>query len=160
MFLANTLQKQREQYTITVVGKVQEVGFRGYLTDLCRSLRVPSIVYNTIDELKLLCEADEETIKKLASGIRDYRLAEIRDLSIDKGLRLPYPTVRGVVGIEEEIYNRLDEGVKILYSIKEDTKKLDKLDEIDSTTKRIDKKLDKLDKLDEISDTLKKISEK
>jgi len=149
------MQKQREQYTITVVGKVQEVGFRGYLADLCRSLRVPSIVYNTTsDELKLLCEADEETIKKLASGIRDYRLAEIRDLSIDKGLQLPYPTVRGVVGIEEEIYNRLDEGVKILYSIKDDTKILHS---INDDTKRIDKKLDKLD---EISDTLRQISEK
>jgi len=26
-----------------------------------------------------------------------------------------------VLGIEQEIYNRLDEGVKILYSLKEDT---------------------------------------
>lgn len=158
------MQKYKKQHTITIIGKIQAVGFRGYLADLCRSLRVPSIVYHTTsDELKLLCEADEETIKKLASGIRDYRLAEIRDLSVDKGLQLPYTTVRGVVGIEEEIYNRLDEGVKILHSIKEDTRKLDKLDkldEIDSTTKRIDKKLDKLDKLDEISDTLRKISEK
>jgi len=141
------MQKYKKQYTITISGKVQEVGFRGYLEDLCKRLRVPSKVYNTaVDELKLLCEADQNTLKELSSLIKDYRLAEIRDINIREGLELPFPPFRAVLGIEQEIYNRLDEGVKILYSIKDDTKRLDKLD--------------KLDKLDEITQTLKDISNK
>ena len=148
------MQKSKKQYTVTVSGKVQEVGFRGYLEDLCKRLRLPSIVYNTaIDELKLLCEADQNTLNELFSQIKEYRLAEIKDLRIHEGIELPYPPFRAVLGIEHEIYNRLDEGVKILYSIKADTQLLQSI-------KADTKKLDKLDKLDEITQTLKDISSK
>lgn len=134
------MQKYKKQYTITISGKVQEAGFRGYLEDLCRTLKVPGRVYNTgADELKLLCEADKETLAKLSAEIREYRLGEIRDLKIVEGVELPYPPFPAVLGIEQEIYNRLDEGVKVLYSIKDDTKKLDKV----------------VDKLEEISQTLR-----
>ncbi len=136
------MQKHEKQYTISIRGKVQEVGFRGYLEDLCRRHRVPSIVYNTaIDELKLLCEADQKTLNELSSQIREYRLAEIEDIRIREGVELPYPPFRAVLGIEHEIYSRLDEGVKVLHSIKDDTRKLDKLDEMTQTLKEISKKL-------------------
>jgi len=152
------MQNYKKQYTITLRGKVQEIGFRGYLEDLCKRLRVPSISYNTsMDELKLLCETDQETLNKLSDQIREYRLAEITDLSIQEGVQLPYPPYRAVIGIEQEIYNRLDEGVKILLSIKGDTRLLQSI-------KEDTKKLDKLDKLDEklgnIGKTLREISDK
>lgn len=144
------MQKYKKQYTITISGKVQEAGFRGYLEDLCRTLKVPSIVYNTgADELKLLCEADKETLTKLSAEIREYRLGEIRDLKIAEGVELPYPPFRAVLGIEQEIYNRLDEGVKVLYSIKDDTKILYS---IKDDTKKLDKVVDNLE---EISQTLR-----
>lgn len=133
------MQNYKKQYTITVRGEVQEVGFRGYLEDLCKRFRVPGIVYNTaVDELKLLCEADKDTLTELSAQIKEYRLGEIRDLRIEEGLELPYPPYRAVLGIEQEIYNRLDEGVKILHSIKEDTTKLD---EISQTLREISSKL-------------------
>ena len=118
------------------------------MEDLCKRLRVPGIVYNTaVDELKLLCEADKDTLTELSSQIKEYILGEISDLKIQEGLELPYPPYRAVLGIEQEIYNRLDEGVKMLHSINDGVNK-------------VDKKLDKLDKLDEISQTLREISSK
>lgn len=168
-----------KKHTITIRGRVQEVGFRGYLEDLCKRLRIPSIVYNTAaDELKLLCEADQDTVVKLSAQIREYRLGEIRDLEIKEGLELPFPPYRAVLGIEQEIYNRLDDGVKILYlikedtkilgSIKEDTKKVDEsikiLGSIKEDTTKLNKKLNKLDDMDEklgdVSETLREISKK
>jgi acylphosphatase len=95
------LQDYKKQHTITVRGRVQEVGFRGYLEDLCKRLRIPSVVYNTaVDELKLLCEADHDTVTKLSAQIKEYRLGEIRELEIKEGLELPFPPIRGVLGIE------------------------------------------------------------
>jgi acylphosphatase len=182
------MQKYKRRYTITVSGKVQEVGFRGYLEDLCKRLKVPSIVYNTtIDEMKVLCKTDKKTLKALSSQIKEYRLAEIKELRIDEGVDLPYPPFRAVRGIEREIYNRLDDGVKMLYSIKSDTTLLQSIKAVlhsiksdttllqsikavlhsiksDTTLlqsiKADTKKLDKLDKLDEITETLKDISNK
>jgi acylphosphatase len=163
------VQEHKKQYTITLTGKVQEAGFRGYLQDICNRLRVPSIVYNTsADELKLLCEADQQTLTDLSAQIREYRLGEIRGVSIEEGLELPYPSHRGIIGIEQEIYTRLDEGVKILHAIKDDTKAINdgvrRLDSIKDDTKAINdgvRKVDKkLDKLDDISETLREISSK
>ncbi len=133
------MQDFRKQYTITITGRVQEVEFRGFLADLCKRLRVPSIAYNSAtEELKLLCEAERDTIETLVSWIREYRLGEIRDLKVAEGVQLPYPPFRAVSGIEEEIYGRLDEGVKLLNAM---NSKLDKLDEIAGTLKEISNKL-------------------
>jgi acylphosphatase len=38
------MPEQKKQYTITLRGRLQDVGFRGYLQDLCKSLGVPAIV--------------------------------------------------------------------------------------------------------------------
>ncbi len=151
------MQKSK-RYTITINGRVQEVGFRGYLEDVCNRLRIPSIVYNApINEIKLLCETDPKTLKELSSHIKRYKIAEIKDVRIDEGVELPYPPFRAVTEIEQEIFTRLDEGVKILHSIKSDTQRLDEgvkiLYSIKSDTQ-------KLDKLDEITETLKEISGK
>lgn len=157
--------RSKKRYTITITGRVQEVGFRGYLEDLCKRLSIPSIIYNTgIEELKLLCKTDPKTLKELFSYIKQYKIAEIRDMSIDGDVELPYPPFRAVLGIEHEIFTRLDDGVKILHSIKSDTQKLDKLDKLDGMDGKLDgmngnldritQQLKKLDKLDEMSETL------
>lgn len=82
------MQKQRKQYTITITGKAK-AGFVDFIWDLCKALRVPGIVYNSaIDEIKLFCEADQETISKLTDQINKYKLEENR-VSIYDGVQLP-----------------------------------------------------------------------
>ncbi len=171
--VGNRLQSRRKQYTVTVKGRVQRIGFRGYLQETCERLRIPCIAYNSApEELKILCEAERDAVENLTSLIREYRLGEINDLKIEEGVQLPYPPVRAVIGIEEEIYGRMDEGVRLLNSI--DTKldntndKLGKLDSMDAKLGKLDSmdaklgKLDSMDaklgKLDEIASTLKDIS--
>ena len=121
-----------------------ELGFRGYIRDLCRRHGIKSIVYNTDEgDLKLLCEASKDKLVEFTSMIKDYRFAEISDIRIEEGIELPSRPFRAVLGIEEEIYDRLDEGVRLLGTM---NSKLDKLD--------------KLDTLDEMNKTLKEISKK
>lgn len=150
-----------KQYTITIKGKVLEVGFRGYVRELCSREGVKSIVYNTEEgDLKLLCEASRETLEDLASRIKDYKFVEISDIRIEEGIELPSRSFRAVLGLEEDIFDRLDEGVRLLRTMNVKLDKLDKLDDMNSKLGKLDTKLDKLDKLDEISGTLKKISNK
>ncbi len=82
------MQKQRKQYTITITGKAQ-AGFVDLILDLCKSLKVPGIVYNSaIDEITLFCEADQETFSKLTDQINKNKLEGNR-VSIHEGLQLP-----------------------------------------------------------------------
>lgn len=128
-----------KQYTVTIKGRVLELGFRGYLRDLCWRQGIKSIVYNTDEgNLKLLCEANKEKVEELTSLIKDYKLAEITDIRIEEGIELPSRPFRAVLGVEEEIYDRLDEGVRLLRNM---NSKLDKLDEIGATLKEISGKL-------------------
>ncbi len=177
------LQRYKKQrYTVTVAGKVQEVGFRGYVEEICRNLRIPYFAYNVADELRLICEADEETLTRLSRRIKDYKLGRVRSVKVAEGVQVPYPGLRGVTDIEHEISNRLDEGVRVLHSIKDDTKNLAGIDGnikkmggvlhsikddtknlagIDGNIKKMDNKLDSMDKhLGGIGRTLKQISKK
>jgi len=87
-----------KQYTITIKGKVLEVGFRGYVRELCSREGVKSIVYNTEEgDLKLLCEASRETLEDLASRIKDYKFVEISDIRIEEGIELPQCQKQGQV---------------------------------------------------------------
>lgn len=82
------MQEHKKQYTITITGKAK-AGFVDLILDLCKALRVPGIVYNSaVDEIKLFCEADQETISKLTDQINKYKLEENR-VSICDGVQLP-----------------------------------------------------------------------
>lgn len=118
--------ERQKQYTVTLKGKVQEIGFRGYAEDLGRRLGIGGIIYNiSTDEAKVLCEGDARAVRKFYSLIQQYRLAEIRDAKLEEGVQLPYPIYRAVAGLEQELYSRLDQGVRLLEGIKEDTASLE-----------------------------------
>ncbi len=88
LYAEANMQEHKKQYTMTITGKAK-AGFVDFIWDLCKALRVPGIVYNSaIDEIKLFCEADQETISKLTDQINKYKLEENR-VSIQDGLQLP-----------------------------------------------------------------------
>lgn len=108
----------KKHYTITSMGRVQQVGFRGYAEDVCRQLTIGGMIYNLgDDEVKILCEAEETAVNKLYQSLKEYRLAEITEAKIEEGIQLPYSLHRGVIGLEQELYSRVDSGIKILENV-------------------------------------------
>jgi acylphosphatase len=108
----------KKQYTLTLKGKVQQVGFRGYAEDVCRQLTIGGMIYNLgDDEVKILCEAEETAVNKLYQSLKEYRLAEITEAKIEEGIQLPSSLHRGVIGLEQELYSRVDSGIKILENV-------------------------------------------
>jgi acylphosphatase len=136
-----------KQATIVLSGEVQYVGLRSEMEELLARHGFSGFVYNDMKDstLKLVCEGEDADIKRLVAEISAVR-PEIR-ISLKEGVILPKPAGRVVIGVEREIFDRLDLGVERLGTIN------DKL-------ASIDKKLDKLDTLEDIKGLLEKIAEK
>lgn len=114
MTMTNTAHKQ---YTLTLSGSAQDVSFRGYIQDLAKRLSIGGVIYNVGDEeVRILCEGDRKTINQFYRDIKRYNLAQIKESKMEKGIRIPYPMVRAVWTLEQEIYNKLDR-VRLLYDI-------------------------------------------
>jgi len=109
---------KKKQYTLTLHGKVQDVGFRGYVQDLSKRFSIGGIIYNVgDDEVKILCEGDGKTVNQFYKELKRYTLAQIKESRIEEGLRMPYPMQRAVWTLEQEIYGKLDQGVRLLSDI-------------------------------------------
>ncbi len=153
-----------KQATVVLSGEVQYLGLRVEMEELLAKHGFSGFVYNDMKDgtLKLVCEGDEAEIKRLIAEISVAR-PEI-NISLKEGVILPKPAGRVVIGVEREIFERLDVGVDRLGSIdgtlKSVDKKLSKLDTIEDTLRSANKKLDKLDTLGDIKELLEKIAEK
>ncbi len=136
-----------KQATIVLSGEVQYVGLRAEMEELLARHGFPGFVYNDMKDgtLKLVCEGDEAEINRLVIEIGAVH-PEI-SISLREGVILPKPAGRVVIGVEREIFERLDLGV-------------DRLGSIDDALKSMNKKLDKLDSLEDIKGLLEKIAEK
>ena len=100
------------QYTLIIKGKVQSIGFRGYIEEACERLGIGGIGYNIgIDEVRILCEAERKKLEELSQLLRKYEFADISELDIEEGIILPDVYNRSAYGTEKEIFTRLDEGV-------------------------------------------------
>ena len=123
--MATTRMSVKRQYTLIIRGKVQSVGFRGYVEEACERLGIGGIGYNIgTEEVRVLCKANMETAKELIKLLRKYEFAEISQLDLKEGILLPDVYYRSIFGTEKEIFGRLDEGVKVLHEIKSDTGKI------------------------------------
>lgn len=149
----------KTQYTLIIKGKVQSIGFRGYIEEACERLGIGGIGYNIgTGEVRILCKAERETLEELSNLLRRYEFADISELDIEEGAILPDVYYRSVYDTEKEIFTRLDEGVRVLHDIKDDTKKIG---EIKEDTKKIGDAVysikEDTSKIGEIVDTNKEI---
>jgi acylphosphatase len=119
----------KKNYTITSKGRVQQVGFRGYAEDLCRQLLTRAISYNVgEDQMKIVCEAEEDMVDRLCQLLKEYKLAEITEVKIEEGIQLPY-SGRVVTALEQELLTRIDSGVRILESMNQKIGLLENMNE-------------------------------
>ncbi len=150
-----------KQATIVLSGEVQYLGLRAEMEELLAKYDFPGFVYNDVRDgtLKLVCEGDDAEIRQLIAEISAGR-PEVR-VSLKEGVVLPKPAGRVVIGVEREIFERLDLGVDRLGSM---DKKLDRLETIDGKLDglgTIDGKLTSMDgTLKDIKGLLKKLAEK
>ena len=146
----------KKQYTLTLKGKVQQVGFRGYAEDLCRELGIGGMTYNVGEnEVKILCEAEEAEVNRLCQLLKEYRLAEITETKIEEGLNVPYPLRRGITGLEQELFTRLDSGIKILENMNESVKLLENMNQSVKLLENMNEKIGLLENMNESINEIK-----
>jgi acylphosphatase len=150
----------KKQYTLTLKGKVQQVGFRGYAEDLCRELHVGGMIYNIGEnEVKILCRAEEAEVNRLCELLKEYRLAEITEAKIERGLQLPHQLRKGITGLEQELFTRLDSGIKILENMNQSVKLLENMNEKIGLLENMNEKIGLLENMNEKIGLLENMNE-
>lgn len=150
-----------KQVTMILPGNLQLMGFRGYIEELASKYDLAGFVYNDVLDgtVKFVCEGETGEIEELGEEIKKSLGVEV---AIQDRVLLPKPVGRVVVGIERDIFERLDLGVarlgsmdNRLASIEENTGSMDnRLASVDSTLKENSVLLNDIKKI------LQKIAEK
>jgi len=106
-----------KQATIVIEGVVQFVGFRSYIEEVASRYDLAGFVYNDLREanVKFVCEGNATNIEGLVKEIAKYPY--VTRVHVKDEILLPKPVGRVVVGVEQEIFSRLDLGVERLNSI-------------------------------------------
>ena len=109
---------------------IQTQSYQGYVEDLCRQLVGGGITYNVgEDQMKIICEAEEDTVDRLGELLKEYKLAEITEVKIEEGIQFPYSVGRLVTALEQELFTRIDSGVRVLESMNEKISILENMNE-------------------------------
>jgi acylphosphatase len=106
-----------KQVTVIIEGDVQFVGLRSYVEELASRYDLAGFVYNDIAEgnVKFVCEGEVREIDEVVKGISKF--VGVEKVSIQEKVILPRPVGRVVIGVERDIFERLNLGVRHLASI-------------------------------------------
>ncbi|MEE8179890.1 MAG: acylphosphatase [bacterium] len=106
-----------KQATIIIEGDVQLLGFRSYVDELASRHDLAGFVYTDISEgnVKFVCEGEVPKIEEVMGEINKF--LGVSKVSIQDRVILPKPVGRVVIGVERDIFDRLDLGVTRLGSI-------------------------------------------
>jgi acylphosphatase/DNA-binding ferritin-like protein len=118
-----------KRFEIIAKGKVQKVGYRDYVEEVARSLGIVGFVENLKDgNVKIVCEGEEEIVKKFISEINIKKgLIEVEDVQIKnisdatgefKFFEIKYGT------LEDEIGERMATAVKYASAMWMDIKEM------------------------------------
>jgi acylphosphatase/ElaB/YqjD/DUF883 family membrane-anchored ribosome-binding protein len=137
-----------KRFEIIAKGKVQKVGYRDYVEEVARSLGIVGFVENLKDgNVKIVCEGEEEIVKKFISEINIKKgLIEVEDVQIKnisdatgefKFFEIKYGT------LEDEIGERMATAVKYASAMWMDIKEMKTdIKEIKQDVKEVLKKQD------------------
>lgn len=113
------------QLTITISGNIFLAGFRSFVEELSLKYDIAGFVYNDFRDntVKFVCEGEVSKIERFVEEIKKYPDLKVE---VQNKIILPKPAGRVVIGIEREIFDRLDLGVLHLASIDERLASIDK----------------------------------
>ncbi len=115
-------------HDITIIGKVQDIGFRSVVEYAGRLLGLPGVVFNAKDgSIKIICCGEDTVISEFFHEIKtrgEQRGAIIEDIEeqvIPFKLDLPDKFTRVLTDEDIDIGRKLDKGNDLLIDIKSDT---------------------------------------
>lgn len=118
-------------YNVSIVGKVQDIGFRAVIEYAGRLLDLSGIVFNAKDgTVRIICRGENGAIRDFSREIKtrgEQRGAIIQDIDrqeIPFNIELPYPFSRVLADEDIDIGRKLDKGNELLTDIKGDTSTL------------------------------------
>ena len=118
-----------KRFEIIVKGNVQKVGYRDYVEEVARRLGIVGFVENVKDgTVRIVCETDEETIKKfiheinIKKGLIEVEDVQIKSVGIATGEFKYFEIKYGP--LEEEIGERMVMAVKYATIMSSDIKEM------------------------------------
>jgi len=79
----------KKQYTVTLSGRVKELGFMRFTEDLCKRLLGHGIIYDVgYYETKILCEVEESTVNEFCRLAKESKM--VTETKVEEGIQLPY----------------------------------------------------------------------
>jgi len=121
----------QKYYNVSIVGKVQDIGFRNLKEDIARMLDLKGFAFNDVDgSLKMVCFGDTGVINSFLKEIQtrgEQKGAIIEDIKKEQipfHIYLPQKFIRLYTDELADISNKLDIGVDVLKAIKGDTLEL------------------------------------
>jgi acylphosphatase/gas vesicle protein len=118
-----------KRFEIIVKGNVQKVGYRDYVEEVARKLGIVGFVENVKDgTVRIVCETDEETVKKfiheinIKKGLIEVEDVQIKSVGIATGEYKYFEIKYGP--LEEEIGERMVMAVKYATIMSSDIKEM------------------------------------
>ena len=118
-------------HSITIRGKVQDIGFRNTIEHIARVFGLPGMVFNAKDgSVKILCSGEDTVINNFTREIKvrgtesGAEIAGIKEQTLSINIELPDNFTKVSSDDDIDIGRKLDVGVEVLKNIKEDTSAL------------------------------------
>lgn len=115
-------------YNVSIIGKVQDIGFRNLIEEVGRQRNLSGYVFNDPDgSVKMVCRGENSVISKFFNEIRDKGaqkgvvIEDITKEEIQPNIFLPEKFSRIYTDEIGDIGRKLDIGIDVLRDIKEDT---------------------------------------
>ncbi len=115
-------------YDVSIIGKVQDIGFRNLIEDIGRLLELAGYVFNASDgSVRMVCRGENSVITKFFKEIQirgEQKGAVIEDIEKEEipfHIYLPEKFSKLYTDEISEIGRKLDIGVDVLRDIKSDT---------------------------------------
>ena len=118
-------------HSITITGKVQNIGFRNTIEHIGRLFGLPGMVFNAKDgSVKILCSGEDTLINNFTQEIKvrgtekGAEIAGIKEQTLSVYIELPDNFTKVSSDDEIDIGRKLDVGVEVLRNIKGDTSEI------------------------------------
>jgi acylphosphatase len=118
-------------HSITITGKVQDIGFRNTIEHIGRSFGLPGMVFNAKDgSVKILCSGEDTVIDNFTQEIKvrgmenGAEIAGIKEQTLSIYIELPDNFTKVSSDDDIDIGRKMDVGVEVLRNIKGDTSAL------------------------------------
>ena len=120
-----TMQTRIRRYNITIMGKVQHIGYRGIIEGTARKLDLKGYVFNDIDNsVKIVCEGLQKSVDAFLESLKEFARADIERIEKKEiNDEIPLPPLFSRMATDEyyEFSRKFDIGLDYLDGIKTDT---------------------------------------